>query len=248
MSGILTRPSGLIKPSVGSLISFATYAASLAPLSWWRLGEASGTSAADAGSLGVAGTYTGTPGSTYTLGQTGLVSGDSDKAVLFTTGFVDIADNAAWDFANYTFSVFALLNTSFGAGAGMIVARDGNTNARSWQFRINANKLELLILSSTGASIRTAASTASINGSTTHALGGSCDGSTVKTYVDGTPDGSATGAAFGTQSLANGVRINQSPRGATTTGGTFDEVLIFNRVLTDAEFAGLSTRALNGPA
>jgi len=42
-----------------------------APLGWWKLDETSGTSAADSGAAGIAGTYTNTP----TLGATGPLSG-----------------------------------------------------------------------------------------------------------------------------------------------------------------------------
>ena len=59
-----------------------TYASEVladSPLIYWRLGESSGTVAADASGHGNAGTYTNGP----TLGTAGLVAGDSDTAVTF---------------------------------------------------------------------------------------------------------------------------------------------------------------------
>jgi hypothetical protein len=50
---------------------------------WWRLNEATGTTANDASGNGRTGTYAGT----YTLAQTGLEPGSTDKAVLFNTGY-----------------------------------------------------------------------------------------------------------------------------------------------------------------
>jgi hypothetical protein len=50
-------------------------------VSYWQLGEAAGTNAADAQD-GNAGTYSGA----YTLNQTGLLTGDPGSAVAFTTG------------------------------------------------------------------------------------------------------------------------------------------------------------------
>jgi len=50
------------------------------PYAWWRLGEASGTTAADATGGGRDGTYTNSP----TLGVSGALSGDTDTAVALT--------------------------------------------------------------------------------------------------------------------------------------------------------------------
>lgn len=75
------------------------------PTAWFRLGEARGTSAADAIG-GAAGTYTGTP----TLGGAGLVASDSDTAVEFngSTDYVSVADRAALDLGD-SFTVEALV-------------------------------------------------------------------------------------------------------------------------------------------
>jgi hypothetical protein len=54
----------------------------LSPIAYWRLGEASGTSAADASGNGHTGTYVGSP----TLGVAGLLTGDADTAVTFGSG------------------------------------------------------------------------------------------------------------------------------------------------------------------
>lgn len=59
-----------------------------APSGYWRLGEASGTAAADASGNGRTGTVAGG----VTLGQTGALADDSDKAMLFngSTGYVSV--------------------------------------------------------------------------------------------------------------------------------------------------------------
>src|SRR6202163_2124180 len=49
------------------------------PIAYWRLGETSGITAADASGHGNAGTYTGAAGA-YTLGQPGALFGDADPA------------------------------------------------------------------------------------------------------------------------------------------------------------------------
>ena len=56
------------------------------PAAYWRLGEASGITAADASGNGRAGTYTPNSGGSWTggtLGQAGALAGDADAAALF---------------------------------------------------------------------------------------------------------------------------------------------------------------------
>ena len=53
------------------------------PAAYWRLGESSGTTAADAGPNGITGTYT-----AVTLGTAGAISGDSDTAVSVSGGYL----------------------------------------------------------------------------------------------------------------------------------------------------------------
>jgi len=61
-------------------------------VNYWRLGEASGTSAADSKGTST-GSYVGSP----TLNQTGAIAGDSNKAARFngTSSTVDVPDSAA---------------------------------------------------------------------------------------------------------------------------------------------------------
>ena len=71
------------------------------PVGYWRLGESSGTSAADATGNGNTGTYT----DSYTLAQTGDIAGDTDKAVAFsgansTGGYVAVPDVSALRFTS----------------------------------------------------------------------------------------------------------------------------------------------------
>lgn len=62
-------------------------------VSYWRLGEASGTNAADQKGINN-GTYT---GGNYTLGQTGAIVADSNTSVVSATGalIINVADSAS---------------------------------------------------------------------------------------------------------------------------------------------------------
>ena len=69
------------------------------PVAYWRLGEASGTTAVDeTGSHD--GTYSG-----VTLGATGLLAGDTDTAVEFnnSTDYIEVADHADFEVSTFTF-------------------------------------------------------------------------------------------------------------------------------------------------
>jgi large repetitive protein len=93
-------------------------------VSYWRLGEPSGTTAADS-----KGTNTGTYTGGYTLGQTGAIANDSNTAVLLngTTGFVAAPNVSTLDLANgpWTYEAWAKTPVStfailFGKGSGSV--------------------------------------------------------------------------------------------------------------------------------
>lgn len=74
--------------STGPATTFASAIAADSPYLWWRLGESSGTVAADTSGNSRPGTYNGTAGSAYDLSEPGLV-GDANTAV-------EIKSNAGW--------------------------------------------------------------------------------------------------------------------------------------------------------
>src|SRR5438105_4551295 len=79
------------------------------PSAYWRLGEATGTAAADASGNGLSGTYQNAP----TLGVSGALTGDSDTAVTLngTTHYISVADNDLLDPGD-TFTLEAWINLS----------------------------------------------------------------------------------------------------------------------------------------
>lgn len=65
---------------------YSTLVSAASPTAYWRLGETSGTSAADASGHSLSGTYSGT----YTLGGVGALYADTNHAVTFGGGYVDM--------------------------------------------------------------------------------------------------------------------------------------------------------------
>lgn len=87
---------------IGSSTIYSGVVFSDSPIAYWRLGETSGTTANNLIAL-PDGTYTGG----FTLGTTGLITGDSDKAVSVdgvVGSYVSVPDNAAIDQGDGPFS------------------------------------------------------------------------------------------------------------------------------------------------
>lgn len=96
------------------------------PTGFWRLGEGSGSSAADSGSAGYDGTYTGG----YTLGQTGPVGWGNGAATAFngTSGYVQLGHTVQFDSGNFTIEGWfkaPALSSGFGSTYGLMIWSSG---------------------------------------------------------------------------------------------------------------------------
>ena len=87
------------------------------PTAYWRLGETSGTTAADQ-QASSPGTYKGS----YTLGQAGALSGDTDKSINVGpgTGYVTVPDSAKVDFGDGPFTIEFWAKRA-GTGSGYVI-------------------------------------------------------------------------------------------------------------------------------
>lgn len=84
-------------------MTYASEVVADSPLLWWRLGDASGTTATDSSGNGRNGTYVGSP----TLGTTSLLTGDSNTAVTLngSTQYITYADTT--DLTSFAVEVWA---------------------------------------------------------------------------------------------------------------------------------------------
>lgn len=211
-----------------------TYSAEVladSPLLYWRLGDASGTTATDSSGNGRHGTYGGSP----TLGTTGLLTGDSDTAVSF-----DGVDDAA------TYS-------------GTILTTASTVTVEAWaKAAAVANQDTLLEVSGTNVSVRwligpTAAQTFAIvnpagSGQATIALPAVISDGVrhhlVITYSDTTDtasvyvDGSlvATGSISGTVTLSE-VSLGRRVDTTDPSVVTIDEFAIYRTALSSTRVA-----------
>jgi hypothetical protein len=96
------------------------------PAAYWRLGEASGTTAADASGNGRTGSYVATP----TLGAPGALNGDSNTSVGFngTSQYVNVPYAAALNPAQFTVEAWAYVTGGQGTYRSIVTSRNYSTN------------------------------------------------------------------------------------------------------------------------
>ena len=189
-------------------------------VSYWRLGESSGTSACD--SYGAnAGTYQGA----FSLGRVGALAGDPDTAVLLdgSTGTVSVPHTASLDVGD-TFTVEAWVRrNSFGAPDYQAIASQG---ANAWLLAFNAGNRLVLRQAKVGDLVT---STTSVTDTNWHHVAVTKSGATVRLYIDGTDrTGTVTNRTMANNTLP--LSIGQSS-GTSFFNGTLDEVALYRGAL-----------------
>lgn len=219
--------------------AYATTLLTMSPAGYWRLGEASGTVADNAeGTAARDGAYVDTP----TLGATGLLTDDSNKAVTLngSSERITVADAAIWDCfegTNPWTIAFWLSHTPSEAAQYLFYKRSAN-----WGSFIG------LISYSGGFVVTrvTAAHTDTVSvaqiGTGGHFVVATYDGTTMKAYVDGGgPLPAIAGNPAASQSvpaLSGELSLGGTEWGGYTAG-TFDEIAVWNRAITAAEVSSL---------
>jgi len=209
------------------------------PLVYLRMGEASGTTMVDASGNGRSGAYTGSP----TLGATGLLTGDSDTAVNFTTtNQYGVVAYGSWMIAS-AITIEAIIKTSSTTGIHSIAERDWG-GPRAFQFRIDTNKLQFITIGG-GAGVVISASPGDVADGATHHVAATYDGTSIKLYVDGAlvTTTSAVGAVS-TQASPLSVAANGSGGGASQQFlGVIDEVSYYGTALPGTRIAAHAAAA-----
>jgi hypothetical protein len=198
------------------------------PAAYWRLGEAQGSlTATDIASSPDSGTYTNVP----TLGLSGPLSGDPDRAVRLdgAGAFVDVPDAAKLKPAS-AFSLEAWVKTT--ASAGVIVDKPNTAGSTvSYSLSVAAGKAKVSVNLSGGAYSVT--STASVNDGQWHHLVGTFASSTLSLYLDGSAAATSVSTSgslqYSTQKLQIG-RFDGSAGGYLA--GVVDEVAVYAAALS----------------
>lgn len=199
--------------------------------SYWRLGEASGTTAAD-DMEAVSGTYT-----SATLGMPGLI-GSSDPAVSFSgSSNRMLASTSSYGFAGTSaFTVEAVVkpstvdSTSRRIFSSEVLSGGSVVNGYGLWNNGTANKLQVCRIPS--GSYDCATTSAAASGVAKH-VAATYDGTTLKLYVNGTPVASTTskGSITAPSSFTVGARSDF----AGSWSGLVDEAAVYDRALSAAE-------------
>jgi hypothetical protein len=211
---------------------------------YWRLDEASGTSAADLGPNGLTLTYTNTP----TLGTTGLLDGDSNPCVDFN-GSNEYALGAlhASLQGGSAVSLECWVNID-SAGNRCAAGLFGSaTEKGSW---INLSNPFAFYMSNDGTAQHAAtAVTATVTGTRYHIVG-TYDGADSKIYVNGVLEAtnSTPTGAIRTVVTANSFAIGRlGALNSDFADGRIDEVAVYNRALSVSEIAAHYLMGTSGP-
>lgn len=207
-------------------------------VSYWRLGERTGAKTAVDSKGSNDGTYAGS----VTLGQPGLVVGDTDTAAQFdgSTGFVSVPRND--DSLNPAkFTVEALVDVAGGDGTrrAVVSSRDVGADTQTFGYVLYANdqnKWEGFV--GDGASSQGGVVTGPDVTPGKHYLAMTYNGTTLKLYVDPVDDSPASADLFYEPNAARELRIGAGANEATTPldffNGVIDDVAVYN---VDLDFA-----------
>lgn len=219
--------------SEGSTLSYSSEVLADSPLAWWRLGEPSGTVAADSSGHAHPGEYTNAP----ELNKAGAISSEANTAVKFN------GTNQRVVIPNFTgpgdtFSIEAWVKRTAEGGAEAIL----HLGVGAAYLRLSAGRPQLLAAST--AELRISEVVVPADSSFHHVVV-TKTGTTIKIYIDGvsvTLGGSSStacvnsGEAFGIAAFGTGA-------GGEWDSATLDEVALYGTALSEARVKAHFTAA-----
>ncbi len=214
----------------------STVASTAGLVSYWRLGESSGTSACDAVGSN-AGTYQGG----FTLGQTGAFNGDPDTAVAFngSTGLMSVPHASSLDVGDHFTLEAWVKRGAISTSTNQAVA---SQQAKAWLLMFNPSN-HLVLRDATVADI--ASSKTTVTDNAWHQVAVTKNGSAVHLYIDGVDQ---TGSVAN-QTLQNNtlpLTIGQSSN-TSYWNGTIDDVSLYGRDLSASEIQSHYTKGTTTP-
>jgi hypothetical protein len=221
-------------------MSYSSEVLADSPLAYYRLDDTSGSTMLDSSGNGHSGTYAGG----FTLGATGLLVGDSNKAVDFASASSTVT-GASWMTSTTAVTVEAIIQpdtVSAGSYNFIAVRDDNNGTGNLWWLVTKATKLTALCRGT-----EFSGSTTLVAGNTYH-VAFTYDGTTAKLYLNGVLDGSSarSGAMSSvTQDLAIGRWPN--PSVPLYFDGRIDEVAYYGTALSSTRIAAHYTAATVPP-
>ncbi|MEX1073176.1 MAG: LamG-like jellyroll fold domain-containing protein [Chloroflexota bacterium] len=204
-----------LRTGSGTPTAYASVVASMSPTAYWRLGETSGTMADDS-----AGSHDGTYVGGVTLGASGLLVGDSNKAASFdgVNDYVSVPDSTALNPTTAVTVAAWIRPDAWGTGNRRIVQKHTADTQYMLRTTQSGSRLEFRIYGKNAAFTTTLPAIGQA-----HLVVGTYDGSRVKLYVDNVLVSSKT--ASGPIPVQAGVLVIGSKPGTVVAADHFDGVI-----------------------
>ena len=198
------------------------------PLSYFRLDEPAGTTAADRGSLGVAGTYVGFPAQ----GQTGALTADPDTSVAFSGSNQDVSFVGSYPTGRQSATVEGWVKLSAGAAGGGVGGYGGAGSLSSLGLEVSGSPLKAVVYDS-----NTYPGATTLTAGEWYYLAAVDDGTHLLLYVNGKLDGTFT--PLGSYSKGSSVGlIGGIPGNAPSyLNGSVDDFAIYGTALSADQIA-----------
>lgn len=236
--GILA--SAHVAPAGGGGGSYSDEVLADSPLVYWRLDDASGTTATDSSTNSRSGAY----GGTYTL-DAGSVGVSGGSSVDVNNGDAALG-SAAWMDPGNAFSVKARVNADYLTGTDnlrVIASRYdfADAGAYHWHLSIYGSKAYFRVHLG-GGTFRNATGSTTLSTGTDYEVVGTWDGSTVRVYVDGSLDGSSATSAATVSAGGAALRVGRFSSNAAGTityswDGRLAEFAYFGTALSSTRIA-----------
>jgi hypothetical protein len=212
---------------------------------YWRLGETTGTTANDETTNNLDGVYENTP----TLGATGLLTGDSNRAVDFTRSSserVTVADNTLLDPTQITLEAWVRPDSSLSFGQVRTLFAKSNSSGSDFSYSLDYRRsgftTNQLMFSITTTSNTDYTVTQTLNSGTRYHIVATYNGSTMRIYVNGVQVGSGQSKTGNMRNAAQPLRI-----GSFWTqdfwDGAIDEAAVYSTALSATQ---IQTHYTNG--
>jgi subtilase family serine protease len=205
------------------------------PLAYWRLGELSGTSAADA----TANANTATYGGTFVPGHAGAIAGDNNAALKAgATGYATVVTPTNLDFAgNLSLECWANFGDTSTSLQYFLEKKRADNSQTQYYFLWLSGSLYSGWNTGSGANKdHSVAWTPTV--ATWYHLAATADGSNVKFFVNGAQQGSSQAQLAAPTTSGGGLIRLAASLGATNPfTGIIDEIAVYNAALTPAQIA-----------